>query len=138
MGTPEKPWLMLKEISSDGNCQTVDVIYPHFPVQLYLNPTLLKHMLEPLLDNQERGFFPHKYSMHDLGSSYPRCVGHRDGREEAMEVEESANMLIMMAAYVKATGDKDFAVKHYNIAKQWTQYLVDKGLITGMTVCPFD
>ena len=108
-----------------------DSIYPHFPVQLYLNPKLLKYLLEPLLDNQERGFFPHKYCMHDLGGSYPRCIGHRDGREEAMEVEESANMLIMMAAYVKFTGDKDFAVKHYNIAKQWTQYLVDKGLITG-------
>jgi len=131
VGTIEKPWLMLKEISSDGNCQTVDVIYPHFPVQLYLNPKLLKYMLDPLLDNQERGFFPHKYCMHDLGSSYPRCVGHRDGREEGMEVEESANMLIMMAAYVKFTGDKDFAVKHYNIAKQWTAYLVDHGLITG-------
>ena len=124
---------MLKEISSDGNCQTVDVVYPHFPVQLYLNPTLLKYLLEPLLDNQERGFFPHKYCMHDLGTHYPRCIGHRDGNEEGMEVEESANMLVMMAAYVKATGDKDFATKHYNISKQWTQYLVDHGLITGLT-----
>ena len=122
---------MLKEISSDGNCQTVDVIYPHFPVHYYLNPKIIKYLLEPLLDNQEKGFFPHKYCMHDLGSSYPRCVGHPNGKEEAMEVEESANIVIMMSAYVRATNDTQFAKKHYKIAKQWTQFLVDLGLITG-------
>ncbi|CAG2106284.1 unnamed protein product, partial [Medioppia subpectinata] len=131
VGTVNRPWMMLKEISSDGNCQTVDVIYPHFPVQLYLNPTLLKYLLDPLLDNQEKGFFPLKYCMHDLGSNYPKCIGHQDGHQEDMEVEESANMLIMMSAYVRATNDTEFAKKHYKIAKQWTQYLVDHGLITG-------
>ena len=132
VGTAAKPWMMLKEISSNGNCQTVDVIYPHFPVQLYLNPTLLRLLLEPLLDNQERGLFPKKYSIHDLGTHYPRCIGHKDGVQEDMEVEESANMVIMMSAYVRATNDKQFAEKHYNISKQWTQYLVDNGLITGI------
>ena len=138
VGTADKPWLMLKEISSDGNCQTVDVIYPHFPIQLYLNPKLLRFMLDPLLDNQERGFFPHNYSMHDLGSKYPRCVGHRDGKEEAMEVEESAGMLIMMSAYVRTTGDKDWAHKHYNISRQWADYLVVHGLIPGNALTTTD
>ena len=134
VGTQDKPWMMLKEISSNGNCQTVDVIYPHFPVQLYLNPMLLKYLLDPLLDNQERGFFPKKYCIHDLGTHYPRCIGHIDGVQEDMEVEESANMLIMMGAYVKASKDKQFAAQHYNISKQWTQYLVDHGLITGKDI----
>ncbi|CAG2115868.1 unnamed protein product, partial [Medioppia subpectinata] len=131
VGTVDKPWMMFKEIASDGNCQTVDVIFPHFPVQLYFNPTLLKYLLDPLLDNQERGFFPLKYCIHDLGTHYPQCIGHRDGVQEDMEVEESANMLIMMSAYVRATNDTEFAKNHYKIAKQWTQYLVDHGLITG-------
>lgn len=138
MGTPDKPWLMVKEISSDGNCQTVDVIYPHFPVQYYLNPKIIKYLLDPLLDNQEKGYFPQKYCMHDLGYNYPRCVGHRDGHQEAMEVEESANIMIMMAAYVKATNDTEFAKKHYKISKQWTQYLVDKGLITNLALTTDD
>ena len=122
---------MIKEISSDGNCQTVDIIYPHFPIQLYFNPNLLRYLLEPLLDNQQKGFFPRKYAMHDIGARYPRCIGHTDGNDEMMDVEESANMFIMMAAYVRASGDKDWATKHYNISKQWTQYLLDNGLITN-------
>ena len=69
--------------------------------------------------------------MHDLGAHYPQCTGHRNG-SDAMEVEESANMVIMMAAYVKVTKDNEFAKKHYKIAKQWTDYLVEHGLITGI------
>ena len=87
--------------------------------------------MDPLLDNQERGFFPYNYSMHDLGSNYPLCVGHRDGREEIMEVEESAGMLIVMSAYVRASGDREWAQQHYNISKQWADYLVVNGLIPG-------
>ncbi|CAG2111357.1 unnamed protein product [Medioppia subpectinata] len=125
VGTVDRPWMMLM----DGVCQTVDAIYPHFAVQLYLNPTLLRYLLEPLLDYQEKDLFPNKYSLHDLGK-YPKCNG-QVGHDYDMEVEESANMLIMMSAYVRATNDTEFAKKHYKIAKQWTQYLVDHGLITG-------
>ena len=138
VGTVERPWLMLKEISSNGNCHTVDMIYPHMAVHLYLNPKNIKYMLDPLFDNMERGFYPHKYSLHDLGARYPRCIGHRDGKDETMEVEESGNMLIMTAAYVKSTGDKDFAVKHYKIIKQWTDYLVEHGLIPGIQLTTED
>ena len=131
IGPTGEPWLMLKEISSDGNCQTADVIYPHFPIQYYLNPSYIKMLIEPLLFEQESGFFPRKYAMHDLGSNYPRCIGHPSGSEEAMEVEESGNMIILAAAYVKATKDNDFAKKHYKILRQWADYLVQKGLFPG-------
>ncbi|CAG2110885.1 unnamed protein product [Medioppia subpectinata] len=129
VGTVDKPWIMLKEIPS-RTCQTVDVLYAHFPVHLYLNPTLLQYLLGPLLDYQERGLFPKKYSLHNLGKHYPQCGG-QEGHDWDMEVEESAGMLIMMSAYVRATNDTKFAKKHYKIANQWTQYLVDHGLITG-------
>lgn len=39
----------LKEISSNGDCSTVDVIFPMHPILLYTNPTLLKYLLEPLM-----------------------------------------------------------------------------------------
>ncbi|KAJ7211554.1 hypothetical protein C8J57DRAFT_1605752 [Mycena rebaudengoi] len=46
-----------------------------------------------------------KWSVHDLGSSYPRAVGHNDGNNEAMPVEESGNMVIMALSYALKTGN---------------------------------
>jgi hypothetical protein len=78
-GTSEKPYLFLKEISSDGNIQTVDVLFPSMPIFLYSNPILLKYLLDPLFENQEAGLFPQTYAMHDLGANYPRAIGHPTG-----------------------------------------------------------
>ena len=61
-----EPLMFQKEISSDGNVNTVDVMYPAMPFFLYANPELLKYNLEPLFQNQEGGFYPNGYSMHDL------------------------------------------------------------------------
>jgi hypothetical protein len=97
-GTPEDPILFLKEISSDGNSQTVDVIFPSAPFFLYTNPRWLAYMLEPLLEHQLSGQYPNKYSMHDLGSHFPNITGYPDGRDEYMPVEECGNMLIMALA----------------------------------------
>ena len=48
-----EPLMFQKEISSDGNVNTVDVMYPAMPFFLYANPELLKYNLEPLFQNQE-------------------------------------------------------------------------------------
>jgi hypothetical protein len=109
-GTPEDPILFLKEISSDGNSQTVDVIFPSAPFFLYTNPRWLAYMLEPLLEHQLSGQYPNKYSMHDLGSHFPNITGYPDGRDEYMPVEECGNMLIMalaLANSLKHTADSD-------------------------------
>jgi hypothetical protein len=126
VGTTAKPWLMLKEISSDGNVSTVDVVYPASPVFLYANPYLLKLMLDPLLQYAETGGWPKLFAEHDLGSSYPNAAGHNDGNEEDMPVEESADMLLMMAGYAQRAKPSDaqaYAQAHYKIAKQWADYL---------------
>jgi hypothetical protein len=78
-GTKAKPYLFLKEISSDGNIQTVDVLFPAMPIFLYSNPILVKYLLDPLFENQEAGQFPQTYAMHDLGPNYPRAIGHPSG-----------------------------------------------------------
>jgi hypothetical protein len=97
-GTPDNPILFLKEISSNGNCQTVDVIFPAFPFFLYTNPRWLGYLLEPLLEHQLSGQYPNDYSMHDLGAHFPNQTGHADGRDEYMPVEECGDMLIMALA----------------------------------------
>lgn len=65
---PSQPWIFLKEISSDGDIQTVDVIFPFFPIIIYSNPSLLKYILDPLFINQEAGYWPYAFSIHDLGT----------------------------------------------------------------------
>lgn len=94
-GTPDNPLLFLKEISSNGNSQTVDVIFPAFPFFLYTNPRWLAYMLEPLIEHMLSGQYPNDYSMHDLGTHFPNLTGHADGNDEYMPVEECGDMLIM-------------------------------------------
>lgn len=95
LGTPEDPLLFLKEISSDGNTQTIDVIFPAFPFFLYTNPRWLAYLLEPLIEHMLSGQYPNKYAMHDIGSRYPNATGYPDGNDEYMPVEECGNILIM-------------------------------------------
>ncbi|KAI2602422.1 DUF1793-domain-containing protein [Hypoxylon sp. NC1633] len=104
-GTPDSPIIFLKEISSNGNFQTVDVIFPAFPFFLYTNPQWLAYLLEPLLEHQLSGQYPNDYSMHDLGTHFPNATGHDDGNDEYMPVEECGDMLIMGLALVNALRD---------------------------------
>ena len=129
-----QPWAFLKEISSDGNVSTVDVTYPALPVFAYLDPAYLGLLLAPLLEYAENGGWPKAFAEHDLGSHYPVASGHNDGNEEDMPVEESADMLIMTAAYLAKTDAASataFATRHYTILKQWADYLVANALDPG-------
>ncbi|KIX06470.1 uncharacterized protein Z518_04446 [Rhinocladiella mackenziei CBS 650.93] len=104
-GTPDNPILFLKEISSNGNFQTIDVIFPAFPFFLYTNPRWLGYLLEPLIEHMLSGQYPNKYAMHDLGAHFPNATGHPLGRDEYMPVEECGNILIMGLALANAVKD---------------------------------
>ena len=101
-GTPDNPILFIKEISSNGNFQTIDIIFPAHPFFLYTNPRWLTYMLEPLIEHTLSGQYPNKYAMHDLGAHFPNATGHPDGRDEYMPVEECGNILIMGLAIVNS------------------------------------
>ncbi|KAI9692114.1 MAG: hypothetical protein M1822_006344 [Bathelium mastoideum] len=102
VGTAENPLLFLKEISSNGNCQTIDVIFPAFPFFLYTNPRWLAYLLEPLIEHMQSGQYPRKSAMHDLGQHFPNLTGHPDGKDEYMPVEECGDILIMGLALVNS------------------------------------
>ena len=103
-GTPDDPILFLKEISSNGDFQTVDVIFPSFPFFLYTQPKWLAYLLEPLIEHMLSGQYPNTYAMHDMGT-FPNAVGYPDGNDEYMPVEECGNMLIMGLALANAMRD---------------------------------
>ncbi|KAF2126519.1 glutaminase GtaA [Dothidotthia symphoricarpi CBS 119687] len=129
VGTQDKHYLFLKEISSNGNTQTVDVIYPASPIFFYTNPELIKLLLDPHFENQESGHYPNRYAIHDLGAHYPNATGHPDGNDEQMPLEECGNHMIMVLAYVQRSGNTDYIKQHYPILKQWVEYLVEDSLL---------
>ena len=45
------------------------------------------YLLDALYRYQESGLYPNKWSIHDMGSSYPKALGHNDGNDERMPVE---------------------------------------------------
>lgn len=128
VGTKDAPLIFLKEISSNSDISTVDVIFPAFPTLLYLNPNLIKWTLEPLLQYQKSGRYPNKWAVHDLGR-FPRALGHDDGQDEEMPLEECGNMIIMMLAYAQRTSDNQYLADNWKLLDQWAGYLVQDAKI---------
>ncbi|KAI0024147.1 glutaminase GtaA [Xylariomycetidae sp. FL0641] len=126
--TDDDPLVFLKEISSNSDIQTVDVIFPTMPLILWSNPNLLNYLLKPLFLNQESGHYPKDSAIHDLGT-FPVARGYPDGDDEPQPLEECGNMIIMVLAYAQRTDDNAYLSQHYAILKQWAGYLVDEALI---------
>lgn len=121
-------YMFMKEISSNGDTNTADVIFPAMPIFLYLNETLLKLLLDPLYANQENGLYPNTYAEHDLGV-WPNALGYPSGNDEEMPLEECGNMIIATLAYAQRSGDTDYLNRHLPKMEQWAGYLVNESLI---------
>lgn len=115
--------MFIKEISSDGNLNTVDIIMPSWPVFVYTNLDYCKYMLLPLLDYQLSGQYPNQYAIHDLGTHYPIADGHNDGQDEPMPIEESGNMVIMLLDYTQRSGDISMIDTYASLLDTWGAYL---------------
>ena len=126
VGPDNTPWAFLKEISSDGDTSTVDVIFPASPVWIYLDPQYLSLLLRPIFGYPASGQWTARFAPHDLGP-YPTASGYPHNGGENMPVEESGNMLIMAAAYTRAAPGTTALVylqANYRWLKRWADYLV--------------
>src|SRR5579875_3060723 len=126
IGPDRTPWAFLKEISSDGDTSTVDVIFPASPVWIYLDPQYLSLLLRPIFGYAASGRWTARFAPHDLGP-YPTASGYPHNGGENMPLEESANMIIMAAAYTRAAPGTTALVylqANYKWLKHWADYLV--------------
>jgi Domain of unknown function (DUF5127)/Domain of unknown function (DUF4965)/Domain of unknown function (DUF1793)/Domain of unknown function (DUF4964) len=146
IGPDGEPWLLGKEISSDGDDNTVDIWDQAYLMFLYLDPALIPLEMEPILTwcasdgwqdpslwssiwsnaDLKWAAAQTRYCVHDLGV-YPTAPGRAPGTDEMMPIEECAGMLIMAASYARQVGRQvaqPFLAKWQLLWTQWAQLLL--------------
>ena len=126
----------------------MDVTYPSVPLFLIYAPELVEGMLDPVFKLIEKGLWDFEFAPHDVGT-YPIANGqvygytfrHRGVRtpiESQMPVEECGNMLLCVASVCFKKQDMTYFKEHFELLKQWADYLVKIGYNPDNQLCTDD
>ena len=164
--SPEGELLFIsKENDSNGCAATVDVSYPSVPLFLLYAPELVRAMCRPVFRTAKMPAWTYDFAPHDAGR-YPILYGQQYGSrlrpkhqqdgntlapyylypasadlympDKQMPLEESADMLLMLAAAGKADGDYELAAKELPLLRKWCDYLKEYGEDPGNQLCTDD
>ncbi|GAA5925342.1 uncharacterized protein JCM15063_004999 [Sporobolomyces koalae] len=120
-GQPIPTLIMLKEVSSNGNCGTVDVLAPFLPFMVYASPSLIPLLIEPTARYAATGLYTPIPPPHDIGDHYPACIGHNDFLYPGLPIEEAGNMLNMMLAGMRSADPRPYHPTLSGAKKWWDQ-----------------
>lgn len=160
---PSGELLMIsKENGSNGCASTVDISYPSQPLFLLYNPDLVLGMIRPILRFSRMPVWPYDFAPHDAGR-FPILSGNvyglnnqgnsKDGSPPhylypcgeglydlnmQMPVEESGDMLILIAAACLKSKNAKFIEENLDRMDKWVRYLVEYGLNPGEQLCTDD
>jgi hypothetical protein len=132
------PVYFSRENASNSSVNTVDVSFPSSPFFLFHSTDLLKSLLVPILDYAGDSEWKHDSSPHSIGT-FPQATGQRyGGKGSPMPVEETGNMLLMIAGICKMEGNPDFASRYRGLLDKWAVHLSKNGYETGEQLCTDD
>ncbi|TFK38777.1 hypothetical protein BDQ12DRAFT_683319 [Crucibulum laeve] len=119
--------VFMKDVGSGRRVNPVETIYAALPALLYLNSSLVRPLLEPLLEYQSSSIYRNSYAAADLGGSFPDALGNNTDTP-LLGVENCGSMLIMTFAHAQKSGDGSLITRYYHLLKQWADFLVTNSL----------
>eukprot|EP01059_Diplonema_ambulator_P010788 TRINITY_DN2081_c0_g4_i1.p1 TRINITY_DN2081_c0_g4~~TRINITY_DN2081_c0_g4_i1.p1 ORF type:complete len:687 (+),score=230.93 TRINITY_DN2081_c0_g4_i1:54-2114(+) len=139
-----EPWVFMKEISSDGDVSTVDVIYPAAPMIFYYSPEMFRKLLLPIMVYANNGTAAYGDNVPYNLAWAPHHLGHwpicdlAPNQQEQMPVEETGNLLILINYIAQAQKNVSWLEPYWNVIDIWGKYLPTALPDPGNQLCTDD